>query len=351
MSKVYVIGAGASAAAAGLPLGKELVWDYHGTSLFKTIGRAGPDMSGDTEAFARFEEFISMAEDFLPELAGELRKWQDRGIWRYAFRREEKKYYVDEILQLAGVASNAEAIDLIRLLIFEHIAQATLRTQNPQALYTDFLQALRRNEAPSKVTLISFNFDCLLAEDLQHGTSVDYRMDFDFAEHRPGYCASDRFILLKPNGSIDWGVCRSCERLHLLSLTLRRGDYPRGLCCAECDGPLYPYMVVPHEAYRGRITALWDLASETLVNASELVIVGYSFPDYDQRVRTLLRSSISQECRVTVIDYRDDPSADTEKQLILNRLHAVFPYLEKAPTVSLNGFREHVHDLDRGRPH
>ena len=88
--------------------------------------------------------------------------------------------------------------------------------------------------------------------------------------------------------SLDIFFGDDCERSYQGSVTLRSGDYPRGMCCAECDGPLYPYMVVPHEAYRGRITALWDLARESLVDASELVIVGYSFPDYDQRVCTLL---------------------------------------------------------------
>ena len=70
-SEVFVFGAGASYAAAGLPLGSNLIWSYDADrGMFRPMigGTARTDRQ-DKELYPRFLEFLTLAGEVFPELA------------------------------------------------------------------------------------------------------------------------------------------------------------------------------------------------------------------------------------------------------------------------------------------
>ena len=70
MKQVYVLGAGASAASAKTPLGKDLVWNYHvDCGLFVPYDNGKPDLREENENFANFRKFLELAAKIYPEFS------------------------------------------------------------------------------------------------------------------------------------------------------------------------------------------------------------------------------------------------------------------------------------------
>ena len=348
ISKVFVIGAGASRDAADLPLGQDLVWRYHSqTGLFKIVGEHGQiDLSGENASYANLTRFLEWAVEVYPELKPDLEAWRNRGLYHFERRFENKQYYVDEMLKVAFERDQLDTLELIRRLIFEHLVEATRRGKSD--LYYDFLELLLRDADPGEVIIITFNFDYLLVEDFKREIYFDYGLDFDYQHGREAYCRRHPIRLLKLNGSLDWGLCSACGKLHLYYPNLFRGHYEDNVCAVDCGGKLSPYILVPHQSYDGPILSLWDEAACVIREAEHISVIGYSFPDYDDRARDLLSSNLRPNTKVTVVDYRPDDNPDLGTSAIQKHYATLLPSLDSLVDVHLDGFAAYVEHLKNG---
>ena len=102
MKHVYVFGAGASAASANTPLGRDLVWNYPLDCGLLISGLQ--DLQEENERFSNYREFLILAASIYPEYEFLLREWDNRGYMGFDTRGilnkrlRNKRHYVDEIL-------------------------------------------------------------------------------------------------------------------------------------------------------------------------------------------------------------------------------------------------------------
>ncbi|GAF80227.1 unnamed protein product, partial [marine sediment metagenome] len=254
---IFVLGAGASHESANTPLGRDLVWKYHidCADLLLDINGA-PDQSEENIIYSNFSKFVRLAASIYPKLAWLPKEWENRG-WK-AFDLHEKllkKHYVDEMLERLQKQGNKKGVSLVKQLMFEHIAQTSFNSQDTSynnTLYKRFVKEILKNKAPQSTSVISLNFDYMLQEkEFVNEVYFDYLIDFDCIDtHRAEfYRRSNPIPLIKLHGSIDWGICENCGRLHLYFPDMDSMSY-KGKVCAnkECGGIVTPF-IVPHEKY------------------------------------------------------------------------------------------------------
>jgi len=304
---VFVLGAGASKSyeSANTPLGKDLVWNYHRdcADLLPDIN-GKPDQSEENIIFFNFSKFILLAASIYPELAWLPKGWENRG-WKVfdLYERLLKKHYVDEMLYLLQKQGNKEGAKLVKQLIFEHIAQASLNV--PNTLYKRFVKEILKSKPPQTISIISLNFDCMLHEDFDNELYFDYLIDFDWINHNRAefYRQCNPIALIKLNGSLDWGICENCARLHLYYPFMYRTFYEGKVCAnKKCGGIVTPFIVIPHNKYGEKINPLWNVAKDHLREAHRVTIIGYSFPEYDKDVIKLFQDSLDTNVRIEVVD-------------------------------------------------
>src|SRR4030042_2175198 len=132
---VWVLGAGASAESANTPLGKGLVWDYHSDSfLLLPTDDMGPALREENERFKNLRTYLELVASIYPDFKFLLEHWDNRGNKVFQVgSRLEKRLYFDEVLELLKKQCNREGVKLVKHLIFEHIAEASL--DSPNILY------------------------------------------------------------------------------------------------------------------------------------------------------------------------------------------------------------------------
>jgi NAD-dependent SIR2 family protein deacetylase len=333
---VFVLGAGASAASAHTPLGKDLVWNYHVdcADLLPDINGI-PDQSEDNVRFTNFGEFIRLAASIYPELAWLPKEWENRG-WKVLdlYGKLLKKHYVDEMLELPQIQGSKEGARLVKQLIFEHIAEASL--DSPNILYKRFTKEILKNKAPQTTSIISLNFDCMLHEDFDNEVYFDFLIDFDWIDHNRAefYKRSNPIPLIKLHGSLDWGICENCGRLHLYYPFMHRTFYKNKACAKQkCGGRVTPFIISPHD--NQRINSLWNVAKNHLKEASQVTIIGYSFPEYDKDVIKLFQESMNANVRLEVVD------------ICKNKYRDLFPGIKRPIEFILSGFSGYLDMQDK----
>ena len=80
MKHVYIFGAGASAASAGTPLGRDLVWTYpiDCGGLVPYDDNGIPELQEDNERFSNYRRFLALCASIYPECQAFLEKWDNR---------------------------------------------------------------------------------------------------------------------------------------------------------------------------------------------------------------------------------------------------------------------------------
>jgi hypothetical protein len=337
MKEIFVLGAGASTASAGTPLGLGLVWEYPcDCGLFVPVINGQPDTSDEDIRFANYRKFLVLAGEVYPELRKETARWDNRGLYCYHFPYQDKKYYVDEILRIVQERRYVEGTELTRQLILEHIAGTCLG--KPNQLYKQFVSELLRRRPSKSVSVISFNFDTLLREEPQMGVYFDYLLDFDCINPNRRYRERASIPLIKLNGSLDWGICRDCGRLHLLSPHIRPTSFEQMTCVAGCDGRIDPFIIMPHQEYGERIQRLWDSANAALKQAEKITVIGYSFPEYDHKVIALFRDSMQRNVKIEVVDYcESEDHIPLRTSQIRKRYSTMFPGIDGIE-IMMDGF-------------
>lgn len=345
MNHIYVIGAGASAASANTPLGRDLVWNYHqDCRLMVPINNGVPDLREENEDFSNFRTFLELCSSIYPEFKSLSKKWDGRGVYVFnLYTRIEKKHYVDEMLEILHRKGDTQGIELVRKLIFEHLIETGIDSQN--LLYERFKEGILKNRSPQQVSIISFNFDFLLHEDFRTNVYFDYVLKFDWIDNKRQsiYARSNPIKLIKLNGSLDWGICPSCSRLYLYSPHMFRHSYDDKKCSCKCGKPIQPFIIIPHERYGSIIEPLWSLAEKELKRANTVTVIGYSFPDYDKKVVDLFSKSLGPNTRLQVVTRCErEEDEDRKRNAILMKYKQLFPMLKTGVEIYLNGFRAYI---------
>jgi hypothetical protein len=222
------------------------------------------------------------------------------------------------------------------------------------------------------IGVVSLNWDCLLEDSLYNcirELEAVGKIDIDYCcyttplrqpgPHTPSILQKARGIfnikVMKLHGSTNWLVCPNCKRLYTgVGATEDVWElYVRPRQCESCikleliremhgdesdadapDAPLRlePFFITPTFIKmfdNTHIQSAWHNAYVNLAEASEIVFIGYSLPDADYHVRTLLRRAIRPEAKIFVVLSRgDEPAKSTPARVrgmfAANRYRAFF---------------------------
>jgi hypothetical protein len=308
---VYVLGAGASHALVRTPLGADLVWTYCQDC----------DPLADESSY---REFLDLAGNLFPEFCGESQNFDaaaaESAMYFAPEERLRKCHYVDEILKSVQEQGNAEGVALLQHLILKHITSTGNENHGGYELLKQHCLGC------AGTSVVSFNFDTFLNER-RPGPKFDYRLSFDWQdENRISYAPQEGIPLIKLNGSLDWAVC--CNgHLGLLHYFVRDNTFTGTRCgVPNCRGKIDPLIITPHASHTSRFASLWEEAGRSLTEASKIVIIGYSFPDYDTNVIELFRSRLRKSTVIEIIDMKANGESEEEAQSkIRTKFQQLFP--------------------------
>ena len=182
-------------------------------------------------------------------------------------------------------------------------------------------------------------------EDFKQEVYFDYLLKFDWidANRQRIYARTNPIKLIKLNGSLDWGICPSCNRLYLYFQHMFRHSYDGKRCSLKCGEPVQPFIVIPHEKYESIIEPLWTLAERELKRANIVTIIGYSFPEYDKKVIDLFSSSLAPHTKLQVVNHCErKENEDGKRNAILLKYRQLFPILKTEIGIYLNGFEGYI---------
>jgi NAD-dependent SIR2 family protein deacetylase len=305
---VILLGAGASA-SVGAPLMRGFIdraRDFAKLNLF------GPDTLND----------VSATIDFYDSL---------RSYFRIT---EEDIENVENLLSLAELADlipnlpfsdslHPQLANSIRRFV-EAVLVKAIRLpapDSPQWLGLDFGPVHKRLVAAlahygKKISVITLNYDCVLEY-------ACYSMGVPFTYDRG---RGEGVEILKLHGSINWLSCRqpSClehGKVHVAELRYESITHepdtgtvePLIPDCPSCSTQLRPHIVPPTWAKPlddDTLRQAWARAFNQLAAAEALVVIGYSLPDADPKVRELLHVGLSSaKLRQAMVVVGGDKSA------------------------------------------
>jgi len=203
-------------------------------------------------------------------------------------------------------------------------------------------------------TLLSTNYDIVMDNALlgRASKNVNYGLPVREAVQRRGDLHAGRFDemhhyraipdsqeivrrgripLLKLNGSLNWLYCPRCDEL---DITLLEGkgaltlldDPALGRCCMErCTSPYEAVLVGPSldQRYEHRVLRdTWTRAERALQSSSRLVIIGYSLPDADYLIRSMLARTFGHRSRAVMVVGM--PATSMEQHLLERRYRRLF---------------------------
>ena len=349
MKHVFVLGAGASAAACGTPLGKDLVWKYHENCSVPVPLKGGTaDTSEEDRVFGNYLCFLELAARYYQQFEREPERFQTRE--HYVYSPPPGVPYIDEMLDVVQQEPDEEGTELIRTLIFEHLVEVINRRRNwRDTLYDEFAKKVLAPLPSNGGSVINMNFDYLLTEHMTQPVSFDYILEFDEIDTNRSrrYRKDPTIPQIKPNGSLDWGYCPACDHLHLFFPNMNRESYDSKECPKGC-GPLRPLIIVPHKRHISALEKLWFRAKEVLSQADIVTVIGYSFPNYDDEIIELFGGAFRHCAQIEVVDYsrvNEDPSVTLTR--IERQYKSMFPNA-KDITIKLDGFQKYVENYSAG---
>jgi len=295
MSELFVFGAGASHASGGTPLGKDLVWNFcRDCSKWNAVGPdlrpTEKDLEENRRDFIDFINFLPKIENRYPELSGisdKLDKAMEEG--ELASIDIRKGYYIDEIMEdLIRDRGYTDEVRLIKRIASQHISKTSHKSGNN--FYKLFVKSLK-DKTREEVAIISFNFDCLLEDDLRNGIYFDYLIEFDDIDSGRLYEPGRGIPLLKLHGSLDWRINTDTGLMTLLPVEWYK----------SYGGE--PCIFLPHEQANQRTSQLLDEAIKFVRRTKKITFIGYSLPDYDaEDAKELFQSNIRNSTQIKVID-------------------------------------------------
>lgn len=233
---------------------------------------------------------------------------------------------VEHLFAIARENGDTELEMALETVVFNTLDDRhQVRYDRPDGEYERLVRRLI--ESPRRASLVSFNYDVLLDRALaricqEHNIPWSYCVRFDagivnFPSYRQLSTNIPKIKLLKLHGSFNWRHCGQCGALRLyyfLSYALR----PTWPQCERCSGNSFKPLLVapaPEKKVLESLEPAWQTAAACLANAETLTIVGYSFPEIDQKSRGLFSQRLNK-CRVITLVDRDAPTRQRIRDLL-----------------------------------
>jgi NAD-dependent SIR2 family protein deacetylase len=166
------------------------------------------------------------------------------------------------------------------------------------ALVTGIWNAKKLQGNRAVDSIISFNYDLVLERELAElGILPDYQCGPN-AIYSPKF-DGERYQLkfLKLHGSLNWAICRKCNRLYHLRYKQYLVKNLSENVCEQCKEAIQSFLIVPPTWNKGTeqefIRYVWSAALSELKQAGRIFIVGYSFPESDQFFKYMLGSALA----------------------------------------------------------
>jgi len=272
----------------------------------------------------------------------------------YVIQKKEalSKYSLEDVITVRN--------DLI-CLIGEVIKSSIENSQGKKRLSRDFIEKisnLLKNGA--KISIITTNYDVIIDNALleikqscNYGVRLRYNihrdtnraktnsrpkksMDYSFSDSR-GEINKGDIPLLKIHGSLNWFYCPKCDEVDITigkkEATELIADQSKFLCANPyCTSNYEPLIVAPTmlKVYDNTfLQKLWALSENTISEANRLVFIGYSLPEADYHIRSLLVKALVKNNgnhRVLVI-VKNPHQNDKEKreiEMVKTKYEALF---------------------------
>lgn len=321
---VFVLGAGASAHA-----GAPLMHNFFDTA--RELRRLGRLTSASEELLV-----VEAAMEELQRTAAKssINLYNLESVWG-ALEMGEIVGSIGKIPQ-QQVATTIAALRKVIVTTLEYSVQfrpdgTRLRPSAGYAAFFEIMQAVRRQEKPRTVAILTFNYDCALDYALScYGMPVDYCLG---AEQR-----RESVALCKLHGSLNWtragdGSIDAVELRELNDRNLPDLGWRGRLIVLEParlsrqrqhGGSADPIIVPPTDSKLGerrQLAAVWKHAARHLSEASAVIVIGFSLPPTDEFFRsffgvgTISRNPLEM---FAVIDPSESAAARLRDLLSLN---------------------------------
>lgn len=262
-------------------------------------------------------------------------------VWNTTHRGTtiEEFYSEAELLSLLGRANAEEDLAAIQYLILRTVSGKP-DAENPYVRFLREIQGLvdqgRKNVASlgsNPVSIISLNWDLLLDEAAKERNKkswmvpgvkpLDQPHDVDVVD-------DGAILLAKPHGSLNWWLCKECNQIYAdatLSMALDAWEESAPPCPVERH-ELQPGFIPPGNLKLDRDSAfgiVWGAAFTAMQRATDVIFVGYSFPEADPQFRTLSRMALAANPDLVRIVVVTSPKHGHSRTAFEDRLTSVFP--------------------------
>lgn len=336
---VYFLGAGFSR-SANFPLQNELVP--------KTIDYLPPSIADmDVDLFAAFKRFSQQklkVQKFLETVFKGTKNPNLEDVFTLLDQSISERLFCKGI-SWKELVSIDEALKGT-ILFMLHSASTNADAEQLE-LYRKIsgLMLKQRLSAKDDVSVVSLNWDSLLEDSIyywinslnrQNQIDVDYccyTLPLDGCKnHTPSITQKaagiKNFKILKLHGSTNWLVCESCKKIYTgvgSESSAFKLYFRQNILCQECDEitatkkpQLLPFIITPtylKTFSNPHIQNIWLNAYTELNEANKVVFVGYSLPEADFFVRSLLRRAIRNDAEIEVVLWKTDQPNPQQKKL------------------------------------
>jgi len=344
---VYILGAGFSR-EANIPLQREILRSIRNLSL----------SDAPADLVTRYLDAWSKASFFLRDVFGS----KDEPLLEDVFTLLDET--INYKLYCRGYSwqdlnNISKSLNEAILYLF-HLKQHALDEMaldfysNVAAYFLEQAANSELNGAP--FSIISLNWDCVLENAfswcfVQH-PNINAFFDYccvctpipETVEH-PVICEKDNantVRMMKLHGSTNWLLCPNCNRMYngLGASDTVWTKYILSSPCPICQDilserednitqpPLLePFLITPTFIKRfenPHIKMTWHNAYIDLCKARKLVFIGYSLPEADYRIRTLLKRAVRQDIEVDIVLAPNDKPKKKEKNVGVTRRYTQF---------------------------
>jgi hypothetical protein len=199
--------------------------------------------------------------------------------------------------------------------------------------YEKKLKTLIGLTARTKIDFIDLNWDILLETLLQRiNQGYDYMIPFSDLKKRVISTEKKIVSVLKPHGSLNWMICPICEKLVSEALNFSPSNESNCPCSkvyyekneekikdfqnifnSPFQQQRMPIIISPtflKATFITQLNQIFQYSLDKLVNATDLIFIGYSLPVSDHDIRNLLLRAyaINKPNKITVYLKENDPS-------------------------------------------
>lgn len=292
MCRVFIFGAGASAGYVHPPDSNKGIHPPVAGNFFQTVGELYRE-SG-------------LPQDF-GDLWGFLKKYY--GI----NERMEPSPDIEEVLTLLDIGDRKKDARQQLLKLIAITFEKIIVNYESDKFYSKIVEQLTGNDV-----IITFNWDLLVDNRMASSNNgPNYGVNLLEPVLSRGMETTSGNLLLKPHGSMNWMTCRKCKTNYAYIMSGKTvAQHSRGepILCHNCDDETEPLMIPPtliKNYSHPVIEAVWKKADRVLRKASEIVVVGYSLPVTDFKVKWLfMNASANRKATLRKLTIIDKPCPD-----------------------------------------